>query len=152
MRKDFLEKNILERFGYTPLSEKENELLDKNFEYENIDKLKDDLKKAATEEDYDKLFNFINKRMNVLKKLVKTVADNVEKERINNVIKAVKIVFDHFLNQDRVRESDYFDDKTDFDFSCTEREGLKILTPNQMLNRLPISLAQLKAGNNSEKT
>ena len=29
--------------------------------------------------------------------------------------------------------------------------GLKILTPNQMLGRLPISLAQLKAGNNSEK-
>ena len=29
--------------------------------------------------------------------------------------------------------------------------GLKILTPNQMLSRLPISLAQLKAGNNSEK-
>ena len=30
-------------------------------------------------------------------------------------------------------------------------EGLKTLTPNQMLSRLPISLAQLKAGNNSEK-
>ena len=30
-------------------------------------------------------------------------------------------------------------------------KGLKILTPNQMLNRLPISLAQLKAGNNAEK-
>ena len=29
--------------------------------------------------------------------------------------------------------------------------GFKILTPNQMLSRLPISLAQLKAGNNSEK-
>ena len=29
--------------------------------------------------------------------------------------------------------------------------GLKILTPDQMLNRLPISLAQLKAGNISEK-
>ena len=29
--------------------------------------------------------------------------------------------------------------------------GLKILTPQQMLSRLPISLAQLKAGNNSEK-
>ena len=28
---------------------------------------------------------------------------------------------------------------------------LKILTPNQMLNRLPIYLAQVKAGNNSEK-
>ena len=28
---------------------------------------------------------------------------------------------------------------------------LKILTPDQMLSRLPISLAQLKAGNNSQK-
>ena len=28
--------------------------------------------------------------------------------------------------------------------------GLKILTPKQMLKRLPIALAQLKAGNNSE--
>ena len=30
-------------------------------------------------------------------------------------------------------------------------QGSKILTPNQILIRLPISLAQLKAGNNSEK-
>ena len=29
--------------------------------------------------------------------------------------------------------------------------GLKILTPDQMLSRLPITLAQLKAGNNSQK-
>ena len=32
-----------------------------------------------------------------------------------------------------------------------EGQGLKILTPNQMLSRLPITLAQLKAGNNSQK-
>ena len=30
-------------------------------------------------------------------------------------------------------------------------QWLKILTPNQMLSRLPIYLAQLNAGNNSEK-
>ena len=30
-------------------------------------------------------------------------------------------------------------------------QRLKMLTPNQMLSRLPISLVQLKAGNNSEK-
>ena len=30
-------------------------------------------------------------------------------------------------------------------------KGSKILTPNWMLNRSPISLAQLKAGNSSEK-
>ena len=32
-----------------------------------------------------------------------------------------------------------------------EEQGLKILTPQQMLGRLQISLAQLKAGNNSQK-
>ena len=31
-----------------------------------------------------------------------------------------------------------------------EGTGLKILTPNQMLKRLPIALAQVKAGNNSD--
>ena len=43
-----------------------------------------------------------------------------------------------------------------FQVSKEEQEGtgvnemLKILTPNQMLKRLPIALAQVKAGNNSE--
>ena len=32
-----------------------------------------------------------------------------------------------------------------------KRQGLKILTPNQMVNGLPISLAQLRFGNNSQK-
>ena len=32
-----------------------------------------------------------------------------------------------------------------------EGHGLKILTPKQILSRLPISLAQLKARNNSQK-
>ena len=33
---------------------------------------------------------------------------------------------------------------------ATKRTGLKVLTPKQMLQRLPIVLAQVKAGNNSE--
>ena len=33
----------------------------------------------------------------------------------------------------------------------TEGKGLKILTPNQIFSRLPITLAQLNARNNSEK-
>ena len=32
----------------------------------------------------------------------------------------------------------------------TDQSKLKILTPKQMLQRLPIALAQVKAGNNSE--
>ena len=30
-------------------------------------------------------------------------------------------------------------------------QGLKVLTPNQMFSRLPVSWPHLKAGNNSEK-
>ena len=33
---------------------------------------------------------------------------------------------------------------------ATKGTGLKILTPKQILQRLPITLAQVKAGNNSE--
>ena len=39
----------------------------------------------------------------------------------------------------------------EFNKQNQSRQGLKILTPDQMLSRLPITLAQLKAGNNSQK-
>ena len=39
----------------------------------------------------------------------------------------------------------------EFNYQAQRGRGLKILTPYQMLSRLPITLAQLKAGNNSEK-
>ena len=35
-------------------------------------------------------------------------------------------------------------------YESKQGTGLKVLTPNQMLQRLPIALAQIKAGNNSE--
>ena len=46
-----------------------------------------------------------------------------------------------------------FKEVLDFDKKIRKQQGLglKILTPNQMLSSLPISLAQSKAGNNSEK-
>ena len=37
-----------------------------------------------------------------------------------------------------------------YDAKQQEETGLKILTPKQMLQRLPVALAQIKAGNNSE--
>ena len=39
----------------------------------------------------------------------------------------------------------------DFNKQNQEGQGLKILSPNQILSRLPLSLAQLNAGINSEK-
>ena len=38
-----------------------------------------------------------------------------------------------------------------FDKNIQSGQGLKILTPDQMLSLLPITLAQKKARNNSEK-
>ena len=35
-------------------------------------------------------------------------------------------------------------------YKTKQETGLKILAPKQMLQRLPIALAQVKAGNNSE--
>ena len=52
----------------------------------------------------------------------------------------------------------FFRDYTEMFFNASQKAnqdktkgtGLKILTPKQMLQRLPIALAQVKAGNNSE--
>ena len=49
---------------------------------------------------------------------------------------------------------DYVEMFSDANYNAKQNEtkgkGLKILTPKQMLQRLPIALAQVKAGNNSE--
>ena len=73
----------------------------------------------------------IKEVLNKLKEAIKNVTENntfiiEENEKIINIVENIL-----YFNQ--------------------SGEGLKILTPNQMLSRLPISLAQLKAGNNSEK-
>ena len=46
---------------------------------------------------------------------------------------------------------DVVEEILEFNKQNQQRQGLKILTPDQMLSRLPITLAQLKAGNNSQK-
>ena len=50
--------------------------------------------------------------------------------------------------------NDYVEMLSDANYNAkqneTMRKGLKILIPKQMLQRLPIALVQVKAGNNSE--
>ena len=58
--------------------------------------------------------------------------DKKENEKIEKILEIVK-------------------DILNFNKQNQQGEGIKILTPNQMLNRLPIALAQLQAGNNSNK-
>ena len=65
---------------------------------------------------------------------VKNMPEDANKNKGKEILKIVHKILKFNLNQQKQR-----------------RQGLKILAINQMLNRLLISLAQLKAGNNSEK-
>ena len=76
----------------------------------------------------------IKEMLNRMKEVIKNVSKN-RKFKIEENEKTINIV-------ERVLYFNQLDQSG---------QGLKILTPNQMPSRLPISLAQLKAGNNSEK-
>ena len=53
-------------------------------------------------------------------------------------------------NETIICYDDYSSMMSEAKYRATKGTGLKILTPKQMLQRLPIALAQVKAGNNSE--
>ena len=90
------------------------------------------LYKANTSQNHE-LVSLINSGLKDLKEEIKNMS---EKERkIEKPDKIVKIV-EEILNFNKQKQ---------------EGQGIKILTPNQMLSRLPISLAQLQARNNSNK-
>ena len=57
------------------------------------------------------------------------------------------------ISKSKDKETDKQPDEIEESVAQEEQsaKGLEILTSNQMLSRLPISLAQLNAGNNSEK-
>ena len=52
--------------------------------------------------------------------------------------------------KDEIQELPENERLLEFNRKNQDGHGLKILAPNQMLNILPISLTQLKAGSNSE--
>ena len=56
------------------------------------------------------------------------------------------MVVDLFNDYSKIRSEAIYEIKQDE----TKGAKIKILTPKQMLQRLPIALAQVKAGNNSE--
>ena len=88
---------------------------------------------------------FLNKLSNI--KIGKKTIE--QKETINNLEKFYKSR-EEVINFFR----DYIEMLSDANYKSkqneTEGTGLKILTPKQMIQRLPIALAQVKAGNNSE--
>ena len=80
-----------------------------------------------------KLVNIFNSGLENLEKEIKEMSkEEIESEKPYNILNVVK-------------------KSLDFNKHSQEGGGMKILTPNQMLSRLPIALAQLQAGNNSNK-
>ena len=57
-----LKKRFLSELGYTPLSQKENELLNIHFKFEDIDELVEAFNNTETKEEHNKLFNRISNR------------------------------------------------------------------------------------------
>ena len=94
-----------------------------------------DLYETKNKNKENELVEEIKNRWGNLKDEIKKMSeDEKEIEQPDKILKIVEEVLD--FNK-KIRKQ--------------QGQGLKILTPNQMLSRLPITLAQLKAGNNSEK-
>ena len=88
--------------------------------------------KKKNSEFLEEIKNRWNKSKNEIEKMSK---DKIENDKPNQILELVNEIFD--FNKEIQKQK--------------EDSGLKILTPNRMLSRLPITLAQLNAGNNSEK-
>ena len=138
------DSNTYESHG---LTKKELETFRKLFSYKNPEELRQTLVET-TDEKYNELLKDLNITITVLKNYfnTKTSVSRTRKKHLVNVVEDIL---------DRVRWRGNIPDLESEEPAAQRRNQsgrrLKILTSNQMLSRLPISLAQLKPGNNSDK-
>ena len=108
---------------------------------------------------FKKYFTDYQSPSNMYKKLSETegAVNKVRVDSIKKVLSKLQRTIDYvpkdnaFKIQENEKIIDIVERILEFNQLNQSGQGLKILTSNQMLSRLPISLAQLKAGNNSEK-
>ena len=111
------------------------DLFEKNFGYKTPDKMAQVLFKSRSHGNYYDAATWLKDLFVHFGNKAKKMPEDVNKNSRKEILKIVNKILDfHHLN--KLNQS---------------RQGLKILTPSQMLSRLPISLAQLKARNDSEK-
>ena len=117
------------------------------YEYKNSKELFNAIKdnKIGFSEAKNKQNDFLNKLTNI-----KIGRKTLEQEKIINNLERFYVSRQEVINFFR----DYTEMFSDANYRAKQNEtkgtGLKILTPKQMLQRLPIALAQVKAGKNSE--
>ena len=110
---------------------------------ELFDKIKNDQIKFNDAQEKQKLF--LN-RLNDVKIDKKTLQQKEVIANLENFYKSREEASNFFKDYTRM----YIDSNYKAKEDATKGTGFKILTPKQMLQRLPIALAQLKACNNSE--
>ena len=103
-------------------------------------------------------FNF--QRPSDMLKAVYTTNDKKKNNRLVNVIKSGLSDLENGIEDMGEKEKeiekpneviDVVEKTLEFNKQNQSGQGLKTLTPDQMLSRLPVTLAELKAGNNSQK-
>ena len=110
------------------------DLLKKHFNFAVPSALVKQIYERKIRKKNNRLVNVIKSGLSDLKDKIKKMSeDEKEIEKPDKILKIVEEILDFNNKQNQIGK------------------GLKILTPNQMFSRLPISLAQLNAGNNSEK-
>ena len=110
-------------------------MLKKHFNFVLSSALTKKLYETKNKKENNELVEKIKNRWSDLKVEIKKMSENeVKTEKPDKILEIVKEILD-------------------FNKKIWKQQGLglKILTPDQMLSRLPIYLAQLNAGNNSEK-
>ena len=137
--------------------EEENNIRNENglIDYEKLEKLID-LKTDINDEFRN---HFLVEDMGALFKKLSKSRNNTEKNYIqvvttNSALRDLKEKIEDTNEQEKETENpneivDIAEMILEFNRQ-QQRQSLKILTPNQMLSRLPILLPQLKVGNNSE--
>ena len=101
--------------------------------------------------------NLIKSGLRDLKNEIKQMSENkIKIERPDVIVNLVEKILDFNEQSDTFyipKESprNIMPELESEESAAQREEELKILTPQRMLSRLPISLAQLKAGNNSQK-
>ena len=111
--------------------------------------------------DYDLIKEYFN--FKVPRALAKKLFETKDKKKNNELVELIRVRWSNLQDEiGKMSEDEKETEKPDKILKIVEEilivnrkkqsgGGLKILTPNQMLSRLPITLVQLKAGNNSEK-
>ena len=112
---------------------KNSEVFQKNFKFQRPSDMLKSVYKTNDKKKNSTLVNIIKSRLSDLKN---EIEDMIEEEK--EIEKPSEIV-------------DFVEKILEFNKQNQQGEGLKILTPDQMRSRLPITLAPLKAGNNSQK-